>query len=181
MEIWKDIKGYEGLYQVSNLGNVRSVKRNCNQRYGLREVKERILKTGKTKKGYLIVVLSKEQTTKSHAVHTLVANAFIPNVNNYPQINHIDENKENNNVNNLEWCTNKYNCNYGTRTIRQKQKVSKPVLQYDLKGNFIKKWGSISEAAKNLKMCITCISYNCNGKRKTAGGYIWKYEGALQC
>ncbi len=181
MEIWKDIKDYEGLYQVSNLGNVKSIKRSCNQRYGLRQVKERILKTGKTKKGYLIVALRKDQITKTHAVHLLVANAFIPNANNYPQINHKDENKENNNVNNLEWCTNKYNCNYGTRTERQKQKVSKPVLQYDLQGNFIKKWSSISEAAQQLKICIVSISNNCLGKYKTAGGYRWKYEEAIQC
>ena len=111
-EVWKDIKGYEGLYQVSNLGQV---KRLSNNKY----TREKMLKPRKGKSGYLQVILSEKGNIKSKYVHQLVASAFIPNPNNYIEINHKDENKENNNFENLEWCTHKYNCNFGTRNIRR--------------------------------------------------------------
>lgn len=102
-EIWKDIKGWKGLYQVSNLGNIRT----------LHYKKPYLRKLSKSKKGYLRVNLSKDKKYKYYSVHRLVAEAFIPNPDNLPQINHKDEIRTNNRVDNLEWCTSKYNCNYG--------------------------------------------------------------------
>lgn len=112
-EIWKDIEEYEGLYQISNLGRVKSFPRK-----GTHTTKERIIKFAKSNKGYLIAILKNNDVQKAFSVHRLVAKAFIPNPNNLPQVNHKDENKENNNVNNLEWCDNWYNSHYGTRLHR---------------------------------------------------------------
>ena len=111
-EIWKDIQGYEGLYRVSNLGRVKS----------FHKAKEHILSPGKDKDGYFQVQLYKNGINKMRKVHRLVAQAFISNPNNLPQINHKDENKQNNNVDNLEWCTNEYNHNYGTAVKRAAEK-----------------------------------------------------------
>ena len=116
MEIWKNIVGYEGKYQISNLGRVKSLK----DRYGYRE---RILKPSTNKRGYKKVVLVKVgEKRKTFLVHRLVAEAFIPNPNNYSEVNHKDENPSNNNVDNLEWCTRKYNINYGTAIERATEK-----------------------------------------------------------
>ena len=118
MEIWKDIEGFEGSYQVSNFGNVKSLPKLVyvsNPKFtGYRQTKERLLKSGKTKMGYKLVILRKDNKSKSVYVHRLVAKAFIPNPNNLPEVNHKDENPLNNDVNNLEWCTHSYNGNYGT-------------------------------------------------------------------
>lgn len=94
-------------------------------------------------------------------------------------MNHIDENKANNRVENLEWCTSKYNTNYGTRNNRIADKLSKSIVQYDLQGKFIKKWESASEVEKVLKINHTHIGSCCNGNRKTAGGYVWKYSNSV--
>lgn len=166
-EIFKDIKDYEGIYQVSNLGRIKSL-----QNYR----KNNILKP-KMKKGYYQVGLRKNNKRKWYSVHRLVAQTFLPNENNLPQVNHRDENKLNNNVSNLEWCNASYNNCYGTRIKRVKEKTSKKVLQYDLKGNFIKEYNSLRQATEenNIKS-ISNISLCCNGKYKQAGGYIWKYK-----
>lgn len=112
-EIWKPVVGYEGLYKVSNKGRVK----------GLRSGK--ILKSALNKKGYPMVVLSRNGKLLPQRVHRLVALTFIPNLNNYPIVNHINENKTDNRVENLEWCTNKYNCNYGTTIGRMLQTRTK--------------------------------------------------------
>lgn len=165
MEIWKDIKGYEGLYQVSNLGRVKSL----NYR---RTKKEKILKTKESKDGYLRVTLSNNKDNKIYFIHRLVAQTFLCNPYNHKEVNHKDENKRNNYVDNLEWCTRKYNINYGKRTL----KTQKRIIQYDRKGNFIKEWNSISECDNKLNIAHQSICACCKGKRKTAGGYVWRYK-----
>lgn len=117
---------------------------------------------------------------KNGREHRLVAEAFIPNPNNYPCINHKDENRKNNNVENLEWCTYKYNINYGNRTKKQIRShvpyKSVSVLQYDLNNNFIKEWKSIKEAEHYYNISKNTISQCCQKIQKTAGGFIWKYK-----
>ena len=163
-EIWKDIDGYEGLYQVSNLGNVKSL----NYR---RTGKERILKPGNNGLGYLFVILCNNGKLKHFKIHRLVAKAFLENPDNKSDVNHKDEDKTNNNVDNLEWMTRLENNNYGTRNERS----SKSVIQYSLKGEFIRKWPSVIQIQRDLGFSQGNISQCCNGKLKTAYGYIWKY------
>lgn len=148
MEEWRDIPGYEGIYQVSNLGRVRSLDRKVHHwKGGFSLIKGRILTPNKQNtKGYYRVKLD----NKYRAVHRLVAMAFIPNPDNLPQVNHKDENKLNNNVNNLEWCDNKYNTNYGTSIQRQiDTKLVKGIVKYpELSGlphkEYCKKWKEIT-------------------------------------
>lgn len=167
-EIYKDVVGYEGKYQVSNLGNVKSL--NYRQ-----TGKEKVMKQTLIDNGYLQVDLYNNGKHKKYGVHRLVADAFLDNPNNYPQVNHKDENKQNNNVDNLEWATAQYNINYGTHGERAGKTRSKPVIQYDLQGNFIKSWNSATEIEKQLKISRTNICNCCNGKIKTAYGYKWRY------
>ena len=180
IEEFRDIEGYEELYQVSNYGKVKSLERTRKGGYNSNvKVKEKILNFLINKNGYLYVNLYKNAKSKHKFVHRLVAEAFIPNPNNLPQINHKDENKENNCVDNLEWCTNQYNMNYGTlrkRVIKtQTIKFGKKINQYDLQGNFIKQWNSGREIERNIGIFHQNILACCQGKTKTCGGYIWKY------
>ena len=175
-EIWKDIKGYEGLYQVSNKGNVRSLDRMVNSPNGMRMSKGRILKQYKYG-SYSKVSLSKASRVKTYDVHPLVAKAFIPNPNNYPQVNHKNENRYDNRVENLEWCTAKYNVNYGTHNQRMFNNMPKYcVVKYDLNGNYIAEYLSIKIAARENNISDSNIIKCCKGQRKTAGRYIWKYN-----
>ena len=165
-EIWKDIKGYDGLYQVSSHGNVKSLNYH-------RTGKEKLMKPILQTNGYLYVSLYKP--IKILRIHRLVAEAFIPNPDNLPCVNHKDEDKTNNHVDNLEWCTNKYNINYGSRNKRVSESLSKKVYQYTLDGKFVKEWESISECARNgfnLGAVFSC----CIGERKTHKCYRWSYE-----
>lgn len=114
-EIFKDIKGFEGYYQVSNLGNVKSLSRKS----GNTILRDKILKPRKHTNGYLIVSIGKDYKHKNYSIHRLVASVFINNKEGNPVVNHIDENKENNNVNNLEWCTNKHNANHNNMNMRK--------------------------------------------------------------
>lgn len=168
MEIWTDIEGYLN-YQVSNMGRVKSLGDDKNR-------KEKILKGGITKKGYLQVVLCKDGKTKKYYIHRLVAQAFIPNPNNLPQVNHRNEDKTDNRVDNLEWCDGKYNNNYGTKIERQKKKLFKSILQFTLDGEFIKKWDSTAQVEKELGIKNNNICNCLKGRNKTAGGYIWHYH-----
>lgn len=148
--------------------------------------KEKILKSEVDIKGYLRVNLSKNSTIKHIKIHRLVAEAFISNPLNLNQVNHKDENKENNCVNNLEWCDSRYNNNYGTRKKRAGEKVSKSlinnpkitkkVFQYDLQGKFIKEWISATEVQRQLGIKRPLIVRVCKGRRKSTGGFIWKYD-----
>lgn len=177
IEVWKDIKNFPN-YQVSNYGKIKSKERITN--VGIKNIKqikrkEKILKPLKITKGYLGIRLYNEKVKgKTFKIHRLVAETFIPNPNNYKQINHIDGNKENNKVSNLEWCSNKYNMEHSYK-IGLRKNVVKEINQYNLNGNFIKKWCSIMEVQRKLKICNTNISNCCLGKRKSAGGYLWKF------
>lgn len=172
-EIWKDIKGYEGLYEISNLGNVKSSK---------------ILKKELCKNGYFRIKLFKNGKGKRFLIHRLVAIAFIPNQDDKPQVNHRDGNKQNNNVNNLEWVTSKENNIHAHRAGLNKgsfgmlgkkgklNKRAKIINQYDLDGNFIKSWHGYYEIQRELNINISNIVACCKKRRKKAKGYIWKYE-----
>lgn len=168
-EIWKPVVGYEGLYEVSNLGRVKSLDYR-------RTGKERLMKMGKGgRNAYYKVHLYKDGKMNIKLVHRFVAEAFIHNQNNLPQVNHIDENGLNNRVDNLEWCTNKYNVNYGTARERMKEKRYKPVYQYSLDGKLIKEWTSTIEAQKQTGYACSNICNCCRGKLKQAYGYKWSY------
>ena len=196
-EIWKDIYflqdgieyDYRNLYQVSNFGNIKSLNYN-------KTGKEKIMKLSKNTNGYLDIMLFKNKKHKIFRVHRLVAHMFLSETYfDGAEINHKDENKENNYVDNLEWCNRRENCNYGNRNKNisknnyihniEKEKhpmygktyenspLSKKVSQFDLDGNLIKIWNCIKEAEEKLK--INNISACCRYKRKSAGGFIWRY------
>ena len=186
-EIWKDIPNYEGLYQVSSLGRVKSVKRIVPYKNGkVIHRKERLLSLSDSYGQYYTVGLIKEGNHKTWNVHRLVAMAFIPNPNNLPCINHKDENKYNNLVDNLEWCSYSYNTKYNnvmrtrlnTRNNNQSHGYEKKVYQYDLQGNLVKVWDSVKSINRELGYKPTNISSCCLNKqyRKTAYGYKWSYE-----
>ena len=174
-EIYKDIEGFEGLYQVSNKGNVKSLVNNKGV------AREKLLKLVNIGNGYLRVILCKDKTRKRFFVHRLVANAFLPNPTNLPCVNHIDECSTNNFVTNLEWCTHKYNCNFGTRNERMSKSKrndhnkSKKVYQYSKEGELIAVWKSTNEAGRN-GYNFGNVASCCRGKRKSYKGYIWSYE-----
>lgn len=179
IEEWKSIKNYEGLYEVSSLGNVKSLPRNT--------TKGRILKQSKQAQGYRFVYLSKNGISKKHTIHRLVAQAFIPNPNNYPVINHKDGNVENNCVDNLEFCTQSHNIKEAYRLgleipvwLNKKGKNhnrSKAVNQYDKNGNLIKTWDCIRDASKELNIYSSNIVMCCKHYRgyNYVGGYKWEY------
>ena len=179
MEVWKDVIGYEGLYQVSDRGNVRSVDRHVpHKTFGKKFCKGVVIEPHITNAGYLRVNLCKENRYKSFSVHRLVAEAFLTTCDITDlQVNHKDEDKKNNSVENLEWVTKQENNNYGTKVDRQAQKVKIPVLQYDKEGNLIGEWKSATDAEKALSGKFTgAISHCINGKTKSAFGFIWKFK-----
>lgn len=174
-EIWKDIIGYKGLYKVSSHGRI------CNNK--------KIIKPW-TQHGYKIVGLWKNKKCKKYRVHRLVAMAFIPNPNNYPQINHKDEDKSNNCVCNLEWCTQSYNNSYGNRCNkmlktckdRATSNAEKEIVQKSLDGTIIAVYRSLSEASRIIGLSVGNLSSVCNKKphRNTLGGYKWDFRKAIE-
>lgn len=174
-EIWADIKGYEGLYQVSTYGRVRSI----NYRHS---GCTKFLKQIKNKFGYFRVMLYKDGVKRRlFYVHCLVAEAFIPNWFDDCDVNHRDEDKTNNHISNLEYCDRKYNVNYGTRNRRistklTNGKMSKQVLQYTKDGDFVKEWSSVHEINRQKGYDCSHIFKCCSNKRKSAYGFIWKYK-----
>ena len=195
-EIWKDIKCYECLYQVSNLGQIKRISRKKFGRGAKGNTVERILKQEICNSGYLRVTLYCGGTAKRYLVHRIVGTAFAPNPDNFPEINHKDENKLNNTAENLEWCTSKYNSNYGTakeRALKNRdiakqventdykaiaKKTSKRVKQLSQDGSLIRVWKSQIQASRELGVSQGGISNCCVGRKETAGGYRWEY--ALQ-
>jgi len=172
MEEWKAVEGYETIYEVSNLGNVRSLDRiSCDGRM----FKGIILKFCNKGNGYNGLKLSKDGDVKTFLIHKLVAIAFVENPCGYEQVNHMDEIKHNNFDFNLEWCTSKYNANYGTAQERKVAKQSKEVWQYDTNNNLLKKFKSACEIQRQLGYSQQAICGCCNSKRKTHKGYIWIY------
>lgn len=181
-EVWKDIKGYEGFYQISNLGNVKSLKRKVySGRKRTRWQYEKILSNNKTNgKGYKIVSLNKDSKSKNKYIHRLVAETFLENPNNYKYINHKDENKSNNNVDNLEFCTAQYNSTYNNLHIRnglknRNNKYSKKVLQLNDNDEIINTYPSISEASRQLNVSSQAISDCLRKIQKHSAGFKWKY------
>lgn len=189
MEEWGKIDGFPN-YMVSNVGEIKSLNYN-------KTGKEKILIPHKLNNGYLGINLYDNDKKSCHLlIHRVVAQAFLPNPNGYRIINHKDENRSNNFVNNLEWCDYKYNLNYGNRNSKLSNSLtnnpffSTPVLQYSKTREFLKEFPSIAEAARavnngNIKAAATNILKCCNGvadtqfgtvKRKTAYGYIWKFK-----
>lgn len=175
-EEWRDIKGFEGLYQVSNMGRVKSMSRSVRANTcGVRILPEKILREGESNSGYMLVVLCKEGKHHNKMVHRLVAEAFIPNPQNYAEVNHKDENKLNNNLNNLEWCNRAYNVNYGTGVSRCAKTKWKAVEMIDSDGCIIKHFCSALEAERQTKVSRKSISLVCLGKKREAGGYLWRF------
>lgn len=171
-EIWKDIEGYEGYYQVSNLGRVKSLRRWSGTQYYNRE---KIIKPWLTIKGYYRVQLSRNGVYKNFFLHRLVAEAFIPNPKNKPQVNHIDGNTKNYSISNLEWATARENVQHACDTGLKKNYGKKAVYQYDKNYNLIKKWDCIMDVERDLGYNNSFISSVCNGKYNSAYGYIWRH------
>ena len=183
-EIWKPIVGWEGLYEVSNLGRVRSLDRDVPAKIGSTETRKGKIKSQqKTRFGYMRVTLSKDKYRKTYMVHRLVGDAFLPNPDSLPFINHKNETRNDNRAENLEWCTRLYNMNYGN--CRQKIKdshinnpfLSKKVVKCDISGNPIEEYPSMAEAARQNNLSQGRISNCCLNKKKsrTHGGFIWKF------
>ena len=165
-EIWRSIKDYPG-YEVSNLGRVRS--------FNFNRVRIKTLITHKPT-GYITVYLYKHNKIKNAKVHRLVAQAFIPNSENKPQVNHIDGDKTNNKADNLEWCTPSENQRHANRTgLRDYEYCKKAVSQYSKTGEFIASYNSTLEAEKVTGVYHSHISRCCKGKSKIACGFVWKY------
>jgi hypothetical protein len=174
MEEWRAITGYEGFYEVSNLGRVRSVCRYVNSRRCYRLMRGRILRQTNDKDGYKVVTLCKNNIKATARVHRLVAETFIGNPNNLPSINHKDENKANNNVENLEFCTVYYNNTYNNKCFRGGAKRRKRIVQL-LDGVPVNEWVGVAHAGKTLGISQKNISSCLTGKRHLAGGYGWRY------
>lgn len=170
-EVWKTIEGYEGLYEVSSLGRVRSLNYN-------RKSETKLLSIA-NHNGYLRICLSKNNEKTNLFIHRLVAKTFIPNPENKRQVNHIDGDKTNNNVNNLEWTTPseniKHAINMGLLPKLLPYKRKYKVIQYDLNGNIIKIWDSAKEVKKALNISNSQISKCAKGRLKTVHNYIWRY------
>ena len=191
-EQWRDIAGYEGYYKISSCGRVMSVERIIQDRFGMKSpyrIPQKILKPKRSQTGYLFVHLARDGRAKPHRIHRLVAEAFIPNPDGLPTINHKDENKENNHVENLEWCSIAYNNSYGTRLQRTAtQPHNHAVVMLDMNGKQLRRFQSVNEAARHFiaegisvvskKVTANNIRGVCSHRygHHTAYGYRWEFE-----
>ena len=192
MEVWKDIKDYEGLYQINNKGEVKALEKTVWNGQGYLYFSEKIRKLNPDKDGYLNITLSNKGKVKTFKIHRLVAEAFIPNPNNLPEVNHKDGDKTNNNVDNLEWCTRKENQKHAFRIGLINQNGERnhmygklgadnpnsiPIYQLNKKnGDIIREYDSLASAGRDLGVNTGKICLVCQGKRNSAYGYKWKYK-----
>lgn len=187
-EIWEDIINFEDSYQVSSLGRIRSKTRKINCANGAtRTIKGKIINPQKQNSGYLTVGLWKNNICHTTLIHRLVAQAFIPNPDSLPDVNHKDGNKHNNELSNLEWCTKTENMLHAVRTgiMDNQRKIvgqnnikikSKPVLQFSLDGKFIQEFSSVNEVCRLFGYKQGAISNVCRGERNRAYGFKWRYK-----
>lgn len=169
--LWKPVIGYEGIYEVSSTGAIRNIKTG------------HILKAKEERNGYMRVHLSKNGIAKSVLLHRIVAEAFLENPENLPTVNHIDENKQNNNACNLEWCDMSYQNKYGNGACRRNKAKERAVVQLNMNGEYVQTWTSIKSAADALGLRTSSIICVCKGKRryKSTGGHKFRYlEGVIQ-
>lgn len=183
MEIWKDIKGYEGFYEVSNEGRVKSAPRLVDTVMNCRHYKTVILTPSLNDSGYYVVNLSKNGDTKTQRIHILVAEAFIPNLENKPCVDHINGIRNDNRVENLRWCTPKENSNFDlaiehlkeSHKNQKNENLIKPVIQMNLEGDIIAEFNSPKEAAESVGCTRNAITKGCRENIKIKG-YLWKYK-----
>lgn len=184
-EIWRDVKGYEFIYAVSNTGKVKRLPYFPFNISGLHFRREHICKQHIQNSGYYVVDLYKNNKRKTKLVHRLVAEAFIPNPNNYKCVNHINSNRTDNNVTNLEWCTHSYNAKWSYATNNRKEKMhwrrggdnanSKSVIMKTKNNQVVKVFPSIMDAERETGILNNAICQCLKCKTKTAGGYLWEY------
>lgn len=185
-EIWKDVKGYEGLYQVSNFGEIKHLPYDFRNISGTHHINERKLIPHTNNNGYYMVDLYKNNKRKTLLLHRLVAQAFVENPNNYPIVNHKDNTPSNCNASNLEWCTLSYNSQYSYNTTNRAKTTkwskgknhykSKKVYATDKQGKILYRFNCIMDAERELGILNTSIVSCLKGKYKTAGGFIWHYD-----
>lgn len=190
-EVWKKIPDFEEYYEISNSGEVRSIKRLRVQGLGMSMLAPRILSPTLDRNGYYRVHLSCNGKSVTKKVHRLVAMAFLPNPHKFPCINHKDENKQNNYIcvnadgsvdfekSNLEWCTYKYNTNYGNAISRKVESTNKAVYSYNIENGEIINYKSIKEASTLLRLDPSAITAVCKKKKRTTHGYIFRYK--MEC
>ena len=185
-EVWKDIKGFENIFQISNYGRLKSLSRLVKIKGGkYRLKKEKIIKPSIGTCGYYQYPLRYNNVSKTILIHIEVAKAFVPNDNKLSEVNHKDENKLNNFFENLEWCTRSYNNNYKNRKKREIETQinthpsRKEVQQIDKEGNVIATFQSERDAERVTGICHNNICDCLKGRRKSAGGYFWKYSTHL--
>ena len=181
MEEWKPVKNYEQYYEVSSLGRIRSLDRKTIFKDGrVRQFYGKVLIINTVNNsGYLTVSLHDRGKSKTFLVHRIVAEAFVENPNQYTEVNHIDQNKKNNRVENLEWCTNKENVNHGNEIERGAKKQRRNFVQLDMDGNLVKVWSGFKKMQRETGVQRKSVYECCVGKRDSYMGYKWKYAEAI--